>query len=232
MSLNLSAMTTSLLRSALLAKRTKSLNALIGGATCFMLAISSQANAQRLEDVLNSEAMYELNIQAGKTKKTPKKAAHLISNYDSIWMKKQHPSVLLNWLGIHVPDFVADIGRANLQRELARAEATFTDRSGVKVQLSVLVPSPTYITMAEYKTLAEFNRFRPPALDVVAEQSLEIQGLQAKYYRSREGSCSLLFNTTKYSIVNLSTKKCADSNVMMRIAKSLNFERLKEKLES
>jgi hypothetical protein len=86
--------------------------------------------------------------------------------------------------------------------------------------------------MAEYRTLQSFNRYRPPALDVVAEQALPLQGLEAKHYRIRDGSCSLLFETAKHGIVTLFTQRCSDSPEMINFTKALNFERLNSKLSS
>jgi hypothetical protein len=112
------------------------------------------------------------------------------------------------------------------------AQALLLNKQFVRVRVDVLVPRVEYATMAQYNTLQSFNQFRPPTLDVIADQIVEIQGMEANYYRTGKGECSLLFKVERLGIVNLAVEKCSDSKVMMDIARQLNFARLNQKLLS
>jgi hypothetical protein len=154
------------------------------------------------------------------------------TNYEALWISTRPGSELLQWLGATVSGFKISSRSTNQRKEYAQGFMVFTNREKVSVELTIQVPHPSYLTMAQYGTLADFNRFRPPALDVVADQTVPIQGIEAKYYRARNGSCSLLFPVEKYGIVNLYTNKCSDAPIMMSIAKALNFARVNQKLTS
>ena len=200
-----------------------------------MLLISAAPlSAQSLKEVLESDTMARLhNSQSARGGKSANKDEKIpFSNYQSLWRDDKAPLLLLNWIGIRIPSFKVSLHTMRLLKEYAYVRVNLTNREQVETTISILVPSPTYMTMAEFKTLSAFNSFRPPALDVVAEQTIPIQGLEAKYYRARNGNCSLLFNINKLGIVNLRTERCADSNVMISIAKLLSFDRLNEKLDS
>lgn len=189
------------------------------------------ALADSLEDILTSRTLHDISKGTGKPVRRPSKELPK-TNYDAIWVNPKAGQDLLQWLGAKVSGFRADRMTIGQRREYAHGFLVLTNRERVAVELTVQVPHPSYMTMAEYGTLADFNRFRPPMLDVVADQNIPIQGLEAQYFRARDGSCSLLFRLEKYAIVNLYTRKCSDAPVMMSVAKELNFARLNQKLTS
>jgi hypothetical protein len=154
------------------------------------------------------------------------------TNYDLLWSSEKSGKYLLEWIGVRNARGRLAISSVSSHREFAQARVALTTAGGVRVELIIQVPRPEYSTMAEYRTLQSFNRYRPPALDVVAEQALPLQGLEAKHYRIRDGSCSLLFETAKHGIVTLFTQRCSDSPEMINFTKALNFERLNSKLSS
>jgi len=199
---------------------------------CACIAGSIEARADSLEDVLSSRTLHNLSkatVQSAarnRSKEMPR------TNYEALWTSERPGSELLQWLGATLSGFKVISRSANQRKEYAHGFIIFTNREKVSVELTIQVPHPSYLTMAQYGTLADFNRFRPPALDVVADQTVPIQGIEAKYYRARDGACSLLFPLEKYGIVNLYTQKCSDAPIMMSIAKSLNFARVNQKLTS
>jgi len=140
--------------------------------------------------------------------------------------------MLLSWVQAKVPGYRYIETAVGIHQEHAGVEVFLFDKQSVRVRLNILIPRAEYVTMAQFNTLRSFNQFRPPALDVIAEQVVPIQGIDANYYRTSKGECSLLFKVERLGILNLAVDRCADSKVMMDIAKQLNFARLNQKLTS
>ena len=201
---------------------------LVGGA---LVAAPWSALADSLEDILTSRTLHDISKVTGKSARRPSKEPPK-TNYEGIWVNPKAGQDLLQWLGARGSGLRVERLSFGQRKEYTHGSLVLTNRERVSVELTVQVPHPSYMTMAEYGTLADFNRFRPPMLDVIADQTIPIQGLEAQYFRARDGSCSLLFRLEKYSIVNLYTRKCSDAPIMMSVAKELNFARLNQKLTS
>jgi hypothetical protein len=204
-------------------------------ATAVALSTPSLGSAQTLREVLESDPYRKVAgaaeaVDRARNYKSQKKQA--FTNYELLWRTRKPGAMLLDWIGAKNTGATIHQTTVAIRQEYAHASVNLGDREGARVELTIQVPKPEYVTMAEYKTLASFNRFRPPALEVVADQVVPFQGAEATYYRHQNGACSLLFMVAKQGIVNLYTKRCADSSVMMKFAKTLNFERLNTKLNS
>lgn len=202
----------------------------IGFISSILVTLACPSEAQTFDELLQSRELQKL-----ERFQKPRQAIYdgdPTSNFASIWDSNTSPGLLLTWLAVGFTGHHGTESRSGIFTEYAGASIMLRNKEGIQVRIDVQVPKPSYTTMARYKTLASFNRFRPPTLDVIAEQVIPIQGIDANYYRTRKGECSLLFNVEKMGIVNLSTKRCADSRVMMGIAKSLDFARLNQKLTS
>jgi hypothetical protein len=98
--------------------------------------------------------------------------------------------------------------------------------------MTIQVPKPTFEEMAALKTLNSFNRYRPPALAVAAQQKIKIRGIEADYFRGEDGACSILIPIVHKGIINLSVEKCIESRMMFDAAEALDIERLNMKLNS
>lgn len=194
------------------------------------VAISQIAAAQGLKDVLESSAMRKITNETRREPDAGLKNVDPFSNYAMIWDKEATPKILNDWLGVRILGYTASKEGSGRLPQYAAASITLTNRNHVSVQIDTLVPRDSYTSMAQHHLISAFNRFRPPTLDVIAEQVVSIQGLEANYYRTRSGACSILFNVERHGIVNLRVKKCTDSKVMMDIANVLTFSRLNQKL--
>jgi hypothetical protein len=197
-----------------------------------ILGFSTTTHAQGLGELLESEAMRKITRAGRNSDQASIGDADPDSNFASLWRKGNSPAVLAAWLGVRMAGFKITTQSSGLHPEYAGAHAILENPSGIKVFIDIQVPRDSYAPMAQLKTLNSFNRFRPPDLDVIAQQVLPIQGIEANYYRTRMGSCSLLFPIERYGIVNLRVEKCLDSKVMMEVAKTLTFSRLNQKLVS
>jgi hypothetical protein len=204
-------------------------------ASTVALSLFAPCSAQTLKEVLESDPYRKVAgaaEAAGRVREQSAARKPAVTNYELLWHTRKPGSMLLDWIGAKNTGAAASHVAVGIRQEYAHASVNLSNREGVRVELTIQVPRPEYVTMAEYKTLSSFNRFRPPALDVVADQVVPFQGAEATYYRHQDGACSLFFTVAKQGIVNLYTKRCSDSSVMMKFAKTLNFERLSSKLNS
>lgn len=193
------------------------------------------AQSQTFDELKELPAYRKLTVEGPKSHKSPDEGPAGVnpnSNFGSLWANPRNASNLLSWLQAKIPGYKYSETSVGLLQEHAGAQALLFNKQFVRVRIDVLVPRVEYTTMAQYNTLRSFNQFRPPILDVIADQVVPIQGMEANYYRTTKGECSLLFKVERLGIVNLAVEKCSDSKVMMDVAKQLNFARLNQKLLS
>ncbi len=201
----------------------------------FVLVVSySLAHSQTFDELKQLPAYQKLTTEGTKSRKSSEEAgiANPNTNFGGLWSNPRNASSLLSWLQAKIPGYKYTETSVGLLHEHAGAQALLYNKQYARVRIDVLVPRVEYTTMAQYNTLRSFNQFRPPTLDVIADQVVPIQGMEANYYRTRKGECSLLFKVERLGIVNLAVEKCSDSKVMMDVAKQLNFARLNQKLLS
>jgi len=201
----------------------------------FLFTQQRSANCQSLEELKYSEAYRNLGFDGPTNKPVVKKdklSNEVFSNYDSLWDNKKGAIQLLQWSDARIPNYRLQMTIAHSRYDCAHASATLRSRERVDVALVIQVPKPTYKAMADHQTLESFNRFRPPTLDVVGSQKVEIHGIQADYFRHRDGGCSLLIPIARQGIIDLSVPSCTQSEVMFETAKLLNVSRLNAKLTS
>lgn len=210
---------------------TTSVRLLLG--TIISIFVSSPTiHAQGLSELMKSEAMQEVARATQKDNRASIGNADPDSNFALLWKKGNSQMILATWLGVQMAGFKIVTQSAGLFAEYAGARIALANSDRVRVSIDIQIPRDSYVPMAQLKTLQSFNRFRPPALDVIAQQVVPIQGIDANYYRTRAGSCSLLFDVERFGIVNLKVDRCIDSKVMMEIANNLTFSRLNQKLQS
>lgn len=205
-------------------------------ATLCIFALDPRAHGQSFEELKASEAYRKLESTESKTRNNnqKKRAQSLaaMSSYESLWQGPRGAHLLLQWAEARIANFQLEVFTAGYKQDHVGVEAFFKNRQRGKVTVTIQVPDPLYKEMAMQRTLASFNRFRPPALDVVGSQKVEIQGIQADYFRHSKGACSLLIPIEQAGIINLEVSSCTQSSLMFDVAKSLNLERLNQKLRS
>jgi hypothetical protein len=202
---------------------------------CISPAVN-QAAGQALEELKQSEAYRKLEFEQpissqGVIRKRAK-STDVMSNYDSLWNTVHGARLLLQWIEARIPNYRLEVFAAGYRNDHAGVDVVFHNRQRVKVSVAIQVPIPQYKTMAQHQTLASFNRYRPPALDVVGSQKIELHGVQADYFRRVGGSCSVLLPIEQLGIINLSVESCTQSTAMFEVAKLLNVARLNQKLTS
>lgn len=215
--------------------KTSLARAIFGSALASLVASSSTSGAQTLDELKQLPAYQKLTGPTSGSKGNHSQSSNALdrnTNFGSLWLANRNAYNLLSWLQIKIPGYRAAESAAGLNEEYAGAQATVWNKENVSVRIDILIPRVEYATMAQFNTLRSFNQFRPPTLNVIAEQVIPIQGIDANYYRTEKGECSLLLKVERLGIVNLAINRCGDSKVMMDVAKQLNFARLNQKLLS
>ena len=189
--------------------------------------------AQSLDEVLRSPEMKTLKkTRPSKEERRRTERIQKNSNFSLIWDKQSAPELLLGWLGATTLEYRPYRLGASVSREYAEAHVEFEPQPKVRIRLDVQIPHPLYASLVDLGAFEVFNRFIPPYLAVQVDQVLPFEGIEAHYYRTTMSECSLHFKVAKNGIVNLSTPKCSDAPVMLKIARSLSFVRLNQKLSS
>ncbi len=208
----------------------------------YVSGFPSISSADTLRDVLSSNELRRLTDQTDAAHRrqgggSSNDQSFLIgidpnSEFARVWQTGKGPELLLNWLGVNLPNYAVSAADTQRSREHVYAKATLKNRDKQRVLLEVLVPHPTYHTMVHFKTLKAFNAYEPPTLEIVAEEQLNFKQVKGMYYRSSRGQCSILIKVERLGIVNLSVQQCENSHIMTDIVNLLDFERLNKKLTS
>jgi hypothetical protein len=178
------------------------------------------------------EGLSRSNINRDKNRRSSASLKDYTSNYESLWATPQGFRFLVQWLELHLPRYKLSIFASGTKNDHGSVEAILQNEQRIKVMVTIQVPKPTYKTMAQNRTLQSFNRFRPPLLEVVGGQTLEMHGVQVDYYRHTSGACSLVIPTDQEGLINLMVKSCIESEAMFDVARLINLERLNQKLNS
>jgi hypothetical protein len=203
---------------------------------CNSALLSRTAHGQALEELKLSEVYQKLDRGLpgvrGAARTRPDKRLEALSNYETLWVASLNAKLLLQWIEIRLPNYQAEVNYSGHSEDHARAEVSFKNRQRTQISVTIQIPKPLYRSMAQHRTLDTFNRYRPPALNVVGEQKVAMHGVQADYFRHAGGACSLLIPIEQMGIVNLYISHCSQSEDMFDVAKLLNVERLNQKLTS
>jgi hypothetical protein len=211
----------------------------------FGSGITPSAQSETLEDVKRSRVMDDVIKQTQRDQKSRaviKSSSGNINHYTNgldpraeftkLWESSRGPNLLFSWIGANMPRYKLQVSQIDRSTEDVFASARIIGQAGQFVSMEILVPHPNFYIMVDSRTLAQFKKYEPPVLQVVAEEEVEFNGIPAMYYRSDKGRCSLLFKIEKKALVNLSVDRCASSSMMMDVAKTLDFKRLNGKLNS
>lgn len=194
--------------------------------------------ADTLKEVKESAAMRSVVRGTRKGRSSNGKESYFTkgmeegSNFASIWASGKSPSVLLNWISANIPKYYTSSSVAHRKQEFAEARITISNTTRSSVVLTIMVPHPTYRTMVEHRILAEFNKFEPPMLPVVHEETLPLNGIEGKLYQTTNNQCSIVVKAAHSTLVNLDVRDCGDKHLLVAVAKALDFQRLNRKLNS
>lgn len=154
------------------------------------------------------------------------------SNFAEVFTQAGGPVVLINWVGANLTKFKLNVTRKLRRHDLAYVTAVFSGDRGESITMDIYVPHPSFASLVQLRTMREFNQFEPPTLKTKADEKVIVNNNDGVFYHSADDKCSVLFKLPKDSILNLKTSKCEFSNTVMEIARNLDINRLKKKLET
>jgi hypothetical protein len=194
--------------------------------------------AETLRDVNSSQEMQKVIKDTRKARARNNKEDYWLtgmeegSNFASLWLTKKSPELLLSWLSVNIPKHSTGKHVARRGKEFAIAQTAISNTSHAHVEITILVPHPTYRTMVEFKSLTEFTKYEPPALPVAYQEEIPLVGAVGTLYQTSRNRCSMLIKVAQLGLVNLAIRDCRDKALLLGVAKSLDFPRLDRKLNS
>ena len=195
------------------------------------------ANADSLREVLTSDSMDSVikqtknnNYKIKKHKLDQHRWINPKSTFGKLFTKNKQALSMINWLASETGDYKIRKAVGLKGKEYAYAEARLKKKERPLVFLHVLVPHPKYVEMMLFNLLPDFNELTPPKARLALEQPVEINGHKAVLYKMKNGHCSLVIESARYSRIQLAQKECPRLNDLMDVAKLLDLVRFKRKL--
>lgn len=209
--------------------------------TFFSLPYSSLKAETPLEDILNSPVLkgMDQDNKKGSAKANLDEFLDPNTNYATIFLTKE-PNMLLDWLNHRektLPITKEVVGDSD---EYAYSERDYTSGTNKNIKVQLFIPHPRYMELTEENLLIDLAKLEPPRLEIKYSEPIEINNQEGVVYHHKDSNnneiiikdqCSILFKLTKQSRVNI-LGTCKDLDDFKKIARSLTFERLIEKLNS
>lgn len=155
------------------------------------------------------------------------------SNFARLFLQEKGPLNLLEWVGTVIPGFTPRAEASRRKPEYVSAEKTFRDHNLNQLVLTILVPHPKFASVVDLGLEADFARYEPPFIKILASEKIELRaGFSAMVYSHDDGACSLVIKAPRSSMINISGKTCAIKSSLIDLAQKLDLERLSMKLQS
>jgi hypothetical protein len=206
--------------------------------TLGMIASPVTLCADTLHEVKQSSAMHSVISDTRKERSANKGDSYLPrgmdedSNFASIWLSEKSPKVLLSWISATIPTYSTGTPIIRRKKEFAEARVTISNSIRSAVTLTIRVPHPTYRTMVEHRTLPDFTGFEPPRLPSIYQEKVPLNGVEGMMYQTARNECSIVVQAAQLAVVNLAVTDCKERQLLVDVAKALDFLRLNRKLTS
>lgn len=203
-----------------------------------IIALPHNLSADTLKEVKQSAAMHSITASTRKDRTANKRESHYLrgmeedSNFASIWLSEKSPGLLLSWISAAIPKYSIGTHEVKRKKEFAEARVTISNSMRSTVTLTIRVPHPTYRPMVEHRTMTEFTSFEPPSLPSVYEETVPLNGVEGMMYQTARNECSIVVHVAQLAVVNLAVKDCKERQLLVDVAKALDFLRLNRKLTS
>lgn len=200
----------------------------------FVSSLFSQTN--NLDELVESEPVEDITntnkMNAFSSNRKSKVWLKPGTNFSKIFLMRD-PTVLYDWLGhLEFPFKVKNKFCGN-EKEYAFMNRNYLTNDNKVISLNLLVPHPKYEDLVNFGYLDVINKHEPPALKVKYSENFYIKGLEGElhYHDDSINTCSIIIKFIKESRIIVSSN-CSEIKNMKKVANTLSYERLKEKLNS
>lgn len=156
-------------------------------------------------------------------------------NFSQIFSGRSGARLPLIWLGEPGEGYGAGtiISKASSQHiRVERVLAQSSLRGGEDFLLTVLVPHPKSVQIAELRVVADFKRALPKPEEVKIYRPLTVHGVDGMLFNRRGGGyCYISLKLPRSSVLSL-YGLCRTEPLMMELLERLNIPRLLEKFNS
>ena len=156
-------------------------------------------------------------------------------NLSQIFSGRKGARLPLIWLGEAGEGYVTGTVSPQASAQHVRADRVIARtmvRGGEEFILTVLVPHPKSVDMAELRVIQDFKRALPRADEVAVLRPLTFKGLEGMLYnRSGGANCSISLKLPRSAVLNL-YGACRTEPLMWEILERVNLQRLLDKISS
>ncbi len=176
----------------------------------------------------------EHSIYGSRKKKMSRKIYSFPNNPNlAMLFGSKNPAILEGWLGVVTNGFAPQArwtSKLDEDRIFLYRQHYLSD-SKEKFILSLFITHPAFTDMFDLGLFEDLNRLKPPTLEIISSQEVDIRGRLAMLYQQKSGGCSILLKLQHQSVFQLQTDNCDANQSMLDLARRFDFTRLEQKLE-
>ena len=203
------------------------LSTLLIGAGC-----ASPSLADPLDEVKKSSSMlrFKESTEDSNSKESLKRWIRRDSGYDLIFKQQRGPLNLNNWVAPTESKYFPGREGSKRVNEYVIAQRVYSYNKVDRITVRVLVAHPKYAELASMRLIHEFAKLFPPQLKTDYELGVNIQGINAKAYRTDRGEVSLTLEVDPGIFVALEAPNWKNLQDVLTMAEQLDISRLRAKL--
>lgn len=202
------------------------------GLAAALIAFPAPACADALADLLNSPQMSKFQAHDGGDDLFSSRYLPEGSNFASVFIMHDGHDLLHKWIAPLETDFTPSPIIGNKAAEYIEGIRIYSSDKANDIRVRILVPHPKFVPMLKYGLIKAFSEIQPPQLEFQNQESIFIRGDKARLFTHKEGSCSLLMELTKSTLLQLFQQECSGLHTLVTLAELLDIRRLERKLDS
>lgn len=201
-----------------------------------LVATNTFSQTNNLDELVESEPIEDM---------TNKNKKNAFSSYtkSKVWLKPgsnfakiflmRDPTILYDWLGHKDFPFKVKNKFCGNEKEYAFMNRNYLTDENKVISLNLLIPHPKYEDLVSFGYLEAINKYEPPELKVKYSENFFAKGLEGTlhYHDDSINTCSIVIKFIKESRIVINSN-CSEIKNMKKIAETLSYDRLKEKLNS
>lgn len=138
---------------------------------------------------------------------------------------------VLSWLISYFPGYRENDARTTSKGQVYRVALELEELGLPRSHLVLLIPMPDAVDLARMQVLPEVLELTPIESQIVSRESKTLAGEPAEFIQTKDGTCRLMFRTTKETRIALWQDGCENPAPLLEFADQMNVKRLKRRFE-